>query len=382
MPLRLPLRALVLMPVLMPLAAHAQAPAGPPSVGVVRAEMRPVTETSEFIGRVQAIGRVSLTARVTAFLEQRLFVEGTEVNEGDLLFKLERGPYEAAAQQQEAAVSDASARLANATIQLNRAQQLLGGPAGRGSAVDDAIAAQRSQAAQVSAAQAMSRMAQLNLAYTEIRAPIGGKISRAAVTVGNVVSPSTGALASIVSQDPMHVLFPVATRARLELEKRYAGKGGMQGVIVRLRLSDGTMYGQVGKIDYVDPSVAPNTDTIILRATIANPPLHAVQPGQPVERPLTDGAFVTVSVEGIEPVTALSIPRAAVLSDQQGSFVYAVTPQNKIEVRRIQLGQSTPASATILRGLKEGESIVLEGLQRVRPGIDVVPSPASPGPGR
>ncbi len=382
MPLRLPLRALVLLPLLMPLAAHAQAPAGPPSVGVVRADMRPVTETSEFIGRVQAIGRVSLTARVTAFLEQRLFVEGTEVNEGDLLFKLERGPYEAAAQQQEAAVADASARLANASIQLNRAQQLLGGPAGRGSAVDDAIAAQRSQAAQVSAAQAMARMAQLNLAYTEIRAPISGKISRAAVTVGNVVSPNTGALASIVSQDPMHVMFPVAARARLELEKRYADKGGMKAVVVRLRLSDGTMYGQVGKIDYVDPSVAPNTDTIILRATIANPPLHAIQPGQPVERPLTDGAFVTVSVEGIEPVTALSIPRAAVLSDQQGNFVYVVTPQNKIEQRKIQLGQSTPASATILSGLKEGESVVLEGLQRVRPGIDVVPSPASPGPGR
>lgn len=382
MPLRLPLRALVLLPLLIPLAAHAQAPAGPPSVGVVRADMRPVTETSEFIGRVQAIGRVSLTARVTAFLEQRLFVEGTEVNEGDLLFKLERGPYEAAAQQQEAAVADASARLANASIQLNRAQQLLGGPAGRGSAVDDAIAAQRSQAAQVSAAQAMARMAQLNLAYTEIRAPISGKISRAAVTVGNVVSPNTGALASIVSQDPMHVMFPVAARARLELEKRYADKGGMKAVVVRLRLSDGTMYGQVGKIDYVDPSVAPNTDTIILRATIANPPLHAIQPGQPVERPLTDGAFVTVSVEGIEPVTALSIPRAAVLSDQQGNFVYVVTPQNKIEQRKIQLGQSTPASATILSGLKEGESVVLEGLQRVRPGIDVVPSPASPGPGR
>ncbi len=383
MPLRLPLRALVLLPLLLPLAAHAQAPAGPPpSVGVVRAEMRPVTETSEFIGRVQAIGRVSLTARVTAFLEQRLFVEGTEVNEGDLLFKLERGPYEAAAQQQEASVADASARLANANIQLNRAQQLLGGPAGRGSAVDDAIAAQRSQAAQVLAAQAQSRMAQLNLAYTEIRAPISGKISRAAVTVGNVVSPNTGALASIVSQDPMHVLFPVAARARLELEKRYADKGGMQGVIVRLRLSDGTMYGQVGKIDYVDPSVAPNTDTIILRATIANPPLRPIEPGKPVERPLTDGAFVTVSVEGIEPVTALSIPRAAVLSDQQGNFVYVVTPQNKIEQRKIQLGQSTPASATVLSGLKEGESVVLEGLQRVRPGIDVAPSPASPGPGR
>jgi len=380
--LRLPPRALVLLPLLMPLAAHAQAPAGPPSVGVVRAEMRPVTESSEFIGRVQAIGRVSLTARVTAFLEQRLFVEGTEVNEGDLLFKLERGPFEAAAQQQEAAVADASARLANANIQLNRAQQLLGGPAGRTSSVDDAIAAQRSQAAQVSAAQAMSRMAQLNLSYTEIHAPISGKISRAAVTVGNVVSPSTGALASIVSQDPMHVLFPVAARARLEMEKRYADKGGLNAVLVRLRLSDGSMYGHVGKIDYVDPSVAPNTDTIILRASIPNPPLRPAEPGQPVERPLTDGAFVTVSVEGIEPVTALSIPRAAVLSDQQGNFVYVVGPQNKIEQRKIQLGQSTPASAIILSGLKEGESVVLEGLQRVRPGIEVAPSPASPSPGR
>jgi membrane fusion protein (multidrug efflux system) len=130
--------------------AHAQLPSGPPSVGVVRAEQTAVTETSEFVGRVQAVERVSLTARVTAFLEQRLFTEGSEVNTGDLLYRLERAPFEAAVQQQEAAVSDASARLANANIQLARAQSLLSGPAGQRSNVDDALANQRSLAAPTS----------------------------------------------------------------------------------------------------------------------------------------------------------------------------------------------------------------------------------------
>jgi len=200
--------------------AEAQMPSGPPAVGVVRAEKQAVTETSEFIGRVQAVDRVVITARVTAFLEQRLFIEGTEVQQGDLLYRLERPPFEAAVAQQEAAVADASARLANANIQLARAQSLLNTPAGQRSAVDDATATQRSQAAQVMAAQAQLRMAQLNLAYTEIHAPIGGKISRTAVTAGNVVSPGSGPLVSIVSQDPMYVQFPIAVRAELDLEKR------------------------------------------------------------------------------------------------------------------------------------------------------------------
>ena len=189
--------------------AHAQMPGGPPAVGVVRVEQQAVTETSEFIGRVQAVDRVVLTARVTAFLEQRLFVEGTEVVQGDLLYRLERPPFEAAVQQQEAAVADASARLNNANIQLARAQSLLNTPAGQRSSVDDATATQRSQAAQLMGAQAQLRIAQINLAYTEIHAPVSGKISRTAISVGNVVSPSSGPLATIVSQDPMYVVFPI-----------------------------------------------------------------------------------------------------------------------------------------------------------------------------
>ena len=169
--------------------ALAQMPSGPPSVGVVRAQQTAITETSEFVGRIQAIDRVALTARVTAFLDQRLFTEGAEVKQGDLLYRLERAPFEAAVQQQEAAVADTSARLANANIQLARAQSLLSTPAGQRSNVDDAVANQRSLAAQVLSAQAQLRVAQINLDYTEIHAPVAGKISRTNITVGNVVSP-------------------------------------------------------------------------------------------------------------------------------------------------------------------------------------------------
>ena len=361
--------------------ADAQMPSGPPSVGVARAKQTAITETSEFVGRVQAINRVALTARVTAFIDQRLFTEGAEVNQGDLLYRLERAPFEAAVQQQEASVADTSARLSNANIQLTRAQSLLNTPAGQRSNVDDAVANQRSLAAQVLSAQAQLKAAQINLGYTDIRAPVAGKISRTSITVGNVVSPSSGPLASIVSQDPMYVLFPVASRTLTELEKRYADKGGMNAVVVKLRLPDGSLYSRDGKIDYVEPSVSATTDTILMRAQIANPPRRPPQPGQQVERPLVDGAFVTVLVEGIQPVMALGIPRKAVLSDQQGEYVYVVGADDKVEQRRVQLGQSTPETAVIAGGLKPGEMVVADGIQRVRPGIKVSPGPATPPPG-
>jgi membrane fusion protein (multidrug efflux system) len=140
------------------------------------------------------------------------------------------------------------------------------------------------------------------------------------------------------------------------------------------------MYNHDGKIDYVEPSVSATTDTILLRARIPNPARNQPDPGQPVERPLVDGAFVTVLLEGVQPVTALGIPRKAVLSDQQGDYVYVVGSDNKVEQRRVQLGQSTPTTAVIAGGLKEGEMVVADGIQRVRPGIQVSPGPASPPP--
>jgi membrane fusion protein (multidrug efflux system) len=360
--------------VLLAFAAPAQAqfgPAGPPVVGVVTVQKQSVTETSDFVGRVQATDRVDIVARVTAFIEQRPFTEGAEVRQGDLLYRLERPPFEADLQAKQATVAQEQALLRNAVITLNRAQILLNTPAGQRSTVDDALAQQASLAAQVQLAQAQLKSSQINLDYTEIHAPIAGKIGRTALTVGNVVSPGSGALVTIVSQDPMYVLFPVSVRAALDLRDHYADKGGFAAIRVKLRLPQGGIYGQSGQLDYMDPSVATNTDTLMLRARIPNPV------GKGGIRELVDGEFVTVIVEGMEPVQALGIPRASVLTDMQGSYVYVIGPDNKVEQRRVTLGQSTPGIAVILDGLKEGETVVADGIQRVRPGIQVNPTPAA-----
>lgn len=358
--------------------ARAQSPNDAPVVGVVKVTRQPVTETNEFVGRVQATDRVDIVARVTGFLEKRAFVEGSEVHRGDVLYELERGPFEADLAAKQAAVAQQQALLRNATITLNRARTLLSTPAGQRSTVDDAEAQQASVAAQLQSAQAQVRASQINLDYTVIRSPIDGRIGRTSLTEGNVVTPSSGTLTTIVSQDPMYVLFPISVRQAFELRDRFVAKSGSKALVVKLRLPSGRIYDHSGTIDYVDPTVARGTDTLTLRAHIANP---LQQLGDMALRDLVDGEFVTVLVEGAEPVMELAVPRAAVMTDQQGSFVYVVGAGDKAELRRITLGQSTPRVAVVTGGLKEGETVVADGLQRVRPGQPVKPVPAEAAPG-
>ncbi len=366
---------------LLSLRAEAQlVPGGPPAVGVVRAERQQITQSDEFIGRIQAVSRVALVARVTGFLDKRLFVEGAEVHKGDLLYQLERPPFQAIVDASKATVDQLEAQHHNAAQTLERAQQLLRTQSGPQSNVDTALAAERALAAQIAGAQAQLQTAEINLSYTEIRAPIDGAISSTAVTEGNVVSPTTGILATLVSQDPMYVIFPISSRAGLDLRDRYAKTGGFGAVVIKLRLPDGRIYGEDGKADYVSPTVAENTDTLTVRGVIANPVFPGMTAGQPGSRELMDGEFVTVFLEGVQPITVLAIPRAAVLSDQQGDYVYVVDAQNKAQIRRIQLGQSTPSTAVVASGLSEGELVISEGLQRVRPGAVVSAGPATPSP--
>ena len=354
------------------------APSGPPAVGVVEATKRPITESSEFLGRVEAVNRVNVVARDTAFLEKRLFEEGAEVKQGDQLYGLERGPFEADLAAKKAQVAQLEATLENARLTAERARILLSGPAGQQSTYDAAIASQRSLEAQVQAAQAQVQASQINLDYTDIRSPIDGRIGRTAVTEGNVVGPSSGVLTTIVSQDPMYVIFPVPVRQGLELRARYSPQGGLGAVVMRLRLPDGRVYDQTGKLDFVDNTVQQSTDTVTVRGVIPNSVLENPSPtGGPV-RELTDGEFVTVLMEGVQPVEVVAIPRAAVLSDQQGDYVFVVGPDNKAEQRRIQLGQSTPVMGSVISGLSPGDKVIVEGLQRVRPGQPVAPGPASP----
>jgi membrane fusion protein, multidrug efflux system len=365
---------------LLPVRAETQSGPSAPAVGVVRVERQQITETDEFIGRIQAVNRVVLVARVTGFLEQRLFAEGAEVKKDDLLYQIEKPPFQAAVDAAQATVEQMEAQHRNAQLTLQRQQTLLSGPAGQQSNVDAALASERALAAQIAGAQAQLETAQINLGYTEIRAPIDGKISSTSVTEGNVVSPTSGILATIVSQDPMYVLFSISLRAGLDLRARYAAKGGYSAVVIKLRLPDGRIYREEGKLNYASPTVAENTDTIVARGVIPNPVFPGMTAEQPGSRELVDGEFVTVLLEGVQPVTVLAIPRAAVLSDQQGDYVYVVDAHNKAEVRRIQQGQSTPTVAVITSGLKEGELVISEGVQRVRPGEAVSAGPATPPP--
>jgi membrane fusion protein (multidrug efflux system) len=371
---------LLLIALMLPPGVRAQLAPGPPAIGVVRAERQQITQTDEFIGRIQSIGRVALVARVSAFLEKRLFIEGSEVKKDDLLYQLEQPPFQAQVDADRANVAQLEAQHTFAAQQLERAQYLLKTPAGQQQNVDQTLANERSLAAQVASAKAQLQTAQINLGYTEIRAPIDGRISATEVTEGNVVSPTSGTLATLVSQDPMYVLFPVSARTGLELRDRYEAKGGFTAVVLKLRLPNGRIYGQEGKLDYVSPTVAANTDTITARGVFPNPFIPGMPTTGPAPRELFDGEFVTVLQEGVQPITVLAIPRAAVLSDQQGDYVYIVDAQNKAQQRRVQLGQSTPSIAVVTSGLNEGELVISEGIQRARPGEVVSPGPATPPP--
>jgi membrane fusion protein, multidrug efflux system len=377
------LGALLALALLATAPAWAQMPgAGPPAVGVMPAKRQPITQTTEYTGRIMATNRVNLVARVSAFIDEVLFKDGAEVKKGDLLYRLEQGPFRADLQAKQALVDQFKAQLLNAQAVLGRSQTLLKGPAGQQSAVDVALANEQALQAQVLGAEAQLQQAKINLDYTEIRAPIDGKIGRTAVTPGNYVSPGTGTLVSIVSQDPMFVVFPVPTRTAIDLQSKSAEKRA-DDLLIRVRLPDGKIYDHVGALDFVDNTVGGNTDTMILRGIIANPRLTRFRGGI---RALVDGELVTVILEDTEKTEAIAIPRAAVLSDQEGDYVYVVGADNKAMQRRIKLGQSTPPYAAVLSGLTEGENVIVDGIQRVRPGQVVSPGPASaqlptPAPG-
>ena len=350
-------------------------PQGPPAVGIQEAARRPVTESTDFVGRVESPEKVDIVARITGYLQERLFQEGQEVRRGEPLYRIERSTFEAELARAQANVASAEAELANARVTLSRAQELTRTGAGTRVALDNAVAQERTANAQLLAARAAARSAEVNLSYTEIASPIDGKIGRTVVTVGNVVSPQSGTLATIVSQDPMRVSFPVSQRQALELRDRYASRGGAEAVRIRFRTADGRNYPETGRIEFIDNQINRATDSILIRARVPNPRREGG------DRALIDGQFVTVAVEGVEPVLAITIPRAAVLQDQQGSYAFIVDAENKAQRRNLRLGRNTPQVAVVEEGLNPGDRVIVEGIQRVRPGQEVNAAPVAPAPG-
>ncbi|WP_241667191.1 efflux RND transporter periplasmic adaptor subunit, partial [Muricoccus nepalensis] len=378
LPLAAALGLLLAASLAAPGPAQAQfGPQGPPAVGTQEAARRPVTESTEFVGRVEAVQRVDIAARITGFLQEVVFREGQEVKRGDVLYRIERQTFEAEVARTNANIASAEAELTNARVALSRAQELQRSGAGTRVTLDNATAQERTANAQLLAARAAARSAEINLNYTEITSPIDGKIGRTNVTIGNVVGPTSGTLATIVSQDPMRVAFPVSQRQALELRDRYASRGGADAVRIRFRTTDGRLSPQIGRVDFIDNQINRATDSILIRARVPNPPT-----GPEGDRDLIDGQFVNVYVEGVEPVLAITIPRAAVLQDQQGSYVFIVDNEGKAQRRNLRLGKNTPEVAVVESGLNLGDKVIVEGIQRVRPGQQVNAAPVAASPGQ
>ncbi|WP_340116124.1 efflux RND transporter periplasmic adaptor subunit [Pelagibius sp. 7325] len=348
----------------------------PPAVSVLVVEQKDVTPATEFVGRVVAADKVELRARVQGFLQQRLFTEGQDVAAGDTLFRIEPEPFEAAVKQAQADVASAEADAHNAQLQLDRAEQLVKRQTVAVATRDDRAADLAMARARVQDSQAALDVAQINLTYTEIKAPLAGRIGLSTYSEGNLVGPDSGTLATIVSQDPIYVTFPVSQREILAAQRRMAAEGSdTSALVVRLKLPDGSDYPEVGKVNFLGIQVDPGTDTATVRAAFANP-----------DRLLTDGAFVNVSIERGTPTPALLIPQAALQIDQAGPFALVVTADNTVEVRRLTLGATIGSEMIVQQGLSAGDRVIVDGIQKVRPGLAVqpteVPSPtAAPAAG-
>lgn len=343
-------------------SAFAQAPPEGPPPSVIVETVRPhdVTDEATYLGRVEAIDKVTVRARVDGFLASRGFQEGHEVKKDQVLFTLEKEPYEAALALARANLASAKAGLELAQATYDRTKPLAERGNASQAALDDAVSKLSQARATVQGQEATVRQAELNLSYTDIIAPMDGRTGRATYAVGEYVGPSSNPLVNLVRQDPMYVAFPVPQRILLEVRRE--GRSA-EDVVVRLRLPDGSTYQHDGTIKFVDVESNTGTDTTMVRAEIPNP-----------ERLLVDQQIVRVNVVSKRSDHRLMVSQAAIVLDQEGSSVLAVTPENKVEIRRIEVGAQRGARIEIKSGLSEGDRVITSGHQKVRPGIVVDPA--------
>ncbi|MBK1645487.1 hypothetical protein CKO25_12705 [Thiocapsa imhoffii] len=337
-------------------AAPVAAP--PPAVGVAEVGFREMTPAMEFVGRVEAIDSVDLMARVNGFLLSREFEEGSTVKAGDLLFRIEREPFEALVAARQADVERSEATLLNARLQRERIEPLVARNAAAQSELDIAVAAEQEAAAARSAALAALRSAEIDLGYTEIRAPFDGRIGRANFAEGAVVGPAVGPLARLVRMDPIFVTVPITDRAMLAMRRAQ----DTSGFAPHLRLADGEMLETTGIFEFFDPEVDATTDTVRVRARFEND-----------EAILLPGQFVTLVARATESEQALVVPQIAVQQDQAGRLVLTLDDENRVQVTRVMLGQRLDTDWVVLGGLEAGEFVVVEGIQKARPGMIVQP---------
>jgi len=357
----------LLVPVLYLTLGVASAQAADPAavaVSTVPAERQAIANSLEFVGRVEAPEKVDIRAQVKGILESVLFKDGEGVTESTPLYLIDKSLFEAAVTQAEGDLQRAKASLALAKVQRERAEELLARNAGTAVARDQAVALEEQSKGAVTSAEANLETAKINLGYTDIRSPIKGRVGRTNVTKGNLVGPDSGVLVTIVSQDPMHITFPVSQRDYLTAQKSGLS-GDLKSVEMRVKFADGSTYDQVGHINFVDVSVDRATDTLILRGDMPNS-----------KGLLTDGQLVRVVLQSSTPKEQVVVPQSALISDQQGVYVFVVE-DGKAAVKRLKLGGESGPNVIVASGLEGGELVVVEGFQTLRPGVPVRATPFS-----
>ncbi|KAB1075056.1 efflux RND transporter periplasmic adaptor subunit [Methylobacterium planeticum] len=345
--------------------ALAQAPGGPPpTVSVAKPVVREIVERDAYTGRFDPVEFVEVRARVTGYLDKIAFQDGATVKKGDLLFVIDRRPYKAALDQATATLTSAKARLNFTQTDLDRAQTL-----SRSGNISEQVTDQRRQASQtaqadVDNAEAALRQAQLNYDFTEVRSPINGRISRRLVTEGNIVITDQTLLTTIVSLDPIYFGFTVDERSFLKYQGSLGiGMGQTQqgkGVPILIALTGEEKPTRKGSLDFVDNRVDNQTGTVLLRATVEN------QDGF-----IKPGLFGIVSLPATKPYQGILLPDDAVTANQDKRIVYVIAEDGTAAAREIKLGPKVDGYRVIREGLKGDETVVINGLTRVRPGAKV-----------
>jgi membrane fusion protein (multidrug efflux system) len=370
------MRSLALAMLVASLAGCGQAqqpapPPPPPAVGVQLAEMKGVTPSYAFVGRIKAVNTVQLRARVEGFLEKVLFTEGQHVKTGDLLYQIEKTQYQAAVDQANANLAAAEAVELNAQLQFNRSVELVKTQAVAQTTLDQNRANLESAKASILQNKAAVAIAQENLSYTDISSPIDGRIGLTTYTQGNLVNAASGVLATIVSDDPIYVEFPVSNRQIADIRAAHNQDSSEPiNIKVLIKLANRKEYAHPGVWNYIGNQVDQQTDTLLVRATLPNP-----------ERQLVDGAFVTVEVKESEEQPRLVIPRSALQLDQAGIYVLVVDKDHKVALKRVTTGEAVNTEIAIASGLQAGDAVIVDGVQKVRPGQVVAETVIQPAAG-
>lgn len=350
--------------------AHAGAATVAAAPAAVTVDVAPVgssavIEWQDYSGRLEAIERVDIHPQVSGILTAVHFKDGSLVRKGDLLFTIDPRPFAAELERAQAQLAGAQARAAYTASDLARGERLLAENAIARRDFDEKQNAAREAVANVQGAQAALRVAQLNLDYTRITAPIAGRVSRAEVTVGNLVAPGSGpALTTLVSAERIYAAFDVDEQSYLKVVNGAQG----QALPVHLGLADDDGYSLEGRLASVDNRLDSSSGTIRLRAIVDNP-----------DGRLVPGLYVRVRLGGASPRQVVLIDEKAVGTDQAKRFVLVVGDGNQTAYREVQLGSVHDGQRVVEAGLKPGEKIVVNGLQRVRPGDTVQPNVVAMG---